>query len=254
VTATLGVKGVTLNFGGLIALNDVTFELEAGEIFGIIGPNGAGKTTLFDVITGVYRPRSGAVTLEGHDLGHWAPHLRTRAGIARSFQTVGLAPGLSARENILATIEALEDVNAPFPRRSRDAIRRAAADELLEFFQLTMHANAPVTDLPLGITKLLEMAKVFAGSPKVVLLDEPFAGIAPHEGRERVELLVKRRDLTGASVVIVEHHVPLLIETCKRIMVLDYGNIVAIGDPAGVMSSPEVRAAYLGAVVTEVEE
>jgi branched-chain amino acid transport system ATP-binding protein len=248
----LDVRAVELRFGGLVALGGASVSVEPGELHGIVGPNGAGKTTMFDVITGVYHPAKGSVLLEGVEITTWAPHRRTRAGLARSFQTVGLAPGLTARENVLATIEAIEKVKSVIaaPRAMRR--RRAEVDELLSFFGLEDVAETQVTELPLGTTKLLELAKVFAGKPKVVLLDEPFAGLSATEAHPRVELISRRRETTGAGVVVIEHDVPLLLEACDRLTVLDYGNVVAQGDPHAVMSSAEVRAAYMGEVVEEV--
>ena len=252
----LDVSDAMLAFGGLVALDGVDIRVGRDEIHGIIGPNGAGKTTAFDVITGVYRPDRGSVSLDGMDVTRWSPHRRTRAGLARSFQTVGLAPGLTARDNVIATIEALEKVWAPLPTPRASGRRRAEADELLAFFNLEEVADTQVTDLPLGTTKLLELAKVFAGSPKVVLLDEPFAGLSSGEAVSRVGLISERREQANCGVVIVEHDVPLLLESCNRITVLDAGQIVAAGEPHGVMSDPAVREAYMGEVVEEnvVEE
>jgi sulfate-transporting ATPase len=192
------------------------------------------------------------VWLDGVDITGWSSHRRTRAGLSRSFQTVGLAPGLTARDNVIATIEAIEKVKAVIapPRAMRR--RRAEAGELLAFFGLEDVADTQVTDLPLGTTKLLELAKVFAGKPKVVLLDEPFAGLTHSEAKPRVELIARRREETGAGVVIVEHDVPLLLEACERLTVLDYGTVVAQGESHSVMASAEVRAAYMGEVVEEV--
>jgi ABC-type branched-subunit amino acid transport system ATPase component len=250
--AILDVREATLTFGGLVALSEVNLLVTPGEIHGIIGPNGAGKTTMFDVITGVYRPKSGTVWLAGEDVTSWRSARRTHAGLGRSFQTVGLSPGLTARENVLATIEALEHAKAPFPRPSIAHRRRAEADELLDFFGLNDVADTQVTDLPLGTTKLLELAKVFAGSPKVVLLDEPFAGLTTNEAEPRVELIARRREVSNAGVVIVEHDVPLLVSVCDTLTVLDAGQVVASGKPDDVMSDASVREAYMGEVVTEV--
>jgi branched-chain amino acid transport system ATP-binding protein len=249
--AVLEVREATLAFGGLVALDSVNLQVKPQEIHGIIGPNGAGKTTAFDIITGVYRPSKGSVWLDGEDITRWSPHKRTRAGLGRSFQTVGLSPGLTARDNVLATIEAIERVRTPFPRRAASRHRRAEADELLRFFGLDDVAYTQVTDLPLGVTKLLEMAKVFAGRPKVVLLDEPFAGLTTEEATPRVELIAERRKLSNTGVVIVEHDVPLLLAVCDTLSVLDAGKVVAFGDPRQVMSDPEVREAYMGEVLEE---
>ncbi len=249
--AVLDVREVTLTFGGLVALDGVNLQVKPQEIHGIIGPNGAGKTSAFDIVTGVYRPSKGSVWFDGEDITRWSPHKRTRAGLGRSFQTVGLSPGLTARDNVLATIEAIERVRTPFPRRAASRNRRAEADELLRFFGLDDVAYTQVTDLPLGVTKLLEMAKVFAGRPKVVLLDEPFAGLTTEEATPRVELIAERRKLSNTGVVIVEHDVPLLLAVCDTLSVLDAGKVVAFGDPRQVMSDPEVREAYMGEVLEE---
>jgi ABC-type branched-subunit amino acid transport system ATPase component len=247
----LQAKQLTLRFGGFAALDAFSLDVQPEEIHGLIGPNGAGKTTSFDVITGVYRPHKGSVWLAGRDITRWRPQRRTRAGIGRSFQTVGLAPGLTSRGNVLATVEAVEKVWAPFPLPASARRRRAQADELLEFFGLDEVADTQVTDLPLGTTKLLELAKVFAGSPKVVLLDEPFAGLSTAEARERVRLISERRKHSRAGVVIVEHDVPLLLDLCDTLTVLDTGAVVVCGPPHEVMSDPAVREAYMGDVVEE---
>jgi ABC-type branched-subunit amino acid transport system ATPase component len=250
--SVLSVRSVTHTFGGLAALQDVSLEVQPGEIHGIIGPNGSGKTTLFDVITGVYQPREGSVVFKGQDVTHWAPHRRTKAGMRRTFQTVGLAPGLTARENVLATVEALEPFRISYPRRSRSAARRRQADELLEFFGMSEFADHAVTEMPLGTTKRLELAKVFSGEPQLVLLDEPFAGLSTYEATDRVRLLRLRCQALGAALVIVEHDVVLLLASCDQLSVLDYGNVIAHGSPNDVISQPNVREAYLGDLIEEV--
>ncbi len=242
----LEVRSATLAFGGLVALDGASLQVARQELHGIIGPNGAGKTTMFDVITGVYQPAKGSVWLNGQDVTRWAPHRRTRAGMGRSFQTVGLAPGLTARDNVLATVEALERVHVPFPRASATRRRRAEADELLAFFGLQEVAATQVTDLPLGTTKLLELAKVFAGHPAVVLLDEPFAGLTTDEAEPRVDLIVERSRQEGTGVVIIEHDVDLLMRSCDVLSVLEAGRVVAAGKPGEVMADAAVREAYLG--------
>lgn len=244
------VEGVTVQFGGLVALAHVDIEIAPGEVRGIIGPNGSGKTTLFNAITGVQRPNAGRLSFDGRDITKWPSHKRAHAGIGRSFQTVGLAPGLTARENVLATVEALARVKTPYPRRSRAVARRAQADELLAFFEIERYADQSVSELPLGITKMLEIAKVFAGEPRLVLLDEPFAGLNDREGADRVAMVLRRRELTGAAVVIVEHDVPLLVEACDGLTVLDQGKVVATGEPTAVITDRDVLVAYLGEVVT----
>jgi branched-chain amino acid transport system ATP-binding protein len=252
MTPVLEVQNVTLRFGGLVALNKVSFSVKPGEIVGVIGPNGAGKTTLFDVITGVYRPREGPIILGGERITSWRPYRRARAGLARSFQTVGLAGGLTGRENLLAAIEALDGVRVPYPRRRTAAERRRRANELLQHFGLEAEADRQANLLPFGTAKLLELAKVFAGTPRVVLLDEPFAGLSTPEALGRVELARQRGVDAGTALVIVEHDLPLMQETCARVLVLDYGNLIADGPPQEVMEKAEVKSAYLGETVQDV--
>lgn len=246
--AVLEVEQVTMAFGGLVALYEADLQVRGAEVHGIIGPNGAGKTTLFDVITGVYQPGRGSIRLAGERVTKWAPQRRTRAGMRRSFQTVGLAPGLTANDNVLATIEALDRVHVPFPRPSNTRRRRAEADELLAFFGLQGVARTQVTELPLGTAKLLELAKVFAGRPAVVLLDEPFAGLTTAEAEPRVELIAERSRQEGIGVVIIEHDVELLMRACHVLSVLEAGHVVSTGKPEKVMNDPVVRQAYLGDV------
>ncbi|MGY1773727.1 ABC transporter ATP-binding protein [Blastococcus sp. SYSU D00813] len=242
----LEVRDVVVRFGGLTAVDGLGFPLHPGEVLGVIGPNGAGKTTMIDVITGVCSPRSGTVRLGDRDVTSWAPHRRSHAGLSRSFQTVGLAPGLSARENVLGTLEALERVRSAFPRRAAVRRRHEEVDRLLAAFGLGDVADLSVTDMPLGTVKLVELAKVFAGEPRVVLLDEPFAGLSRAEARERAVLITGRAAETGAAVLIVEHDVPLLMDTVTTLLVLERGRRIALGPPQTVMSDPVVRAAYLG--------
>jgi ABC-type branched-subunit amino acid transport system ATPase component len=242
----LDVSDVVVRFGGLTAVDGLTFTLHPGEVLGVIGPNGAGKTTMVDVITGVCRPRSGSVRLGEQDVTGWAPHRRALAGLSRSFQTVGLAPGLSARENVLGALEALERVRSPFPRRAAVRRRQEEVDRLLDTFGLLDEADLSVTELPLGTVKRVELAKVFAGRPRVVLLDEPFAGLSRAEARDRASLITRQAADTGAAVLIVEHDVPLLMNTVHTLLVLEQGRRIALGPPGSVMSDPAVRAAYLG--------
>jgi branched-chain amino acid transport system ATP-binding protein len=247
--SVLEVRDIVVRFGGLTALDRVSFELAAGEVLGVIGPNGAGKTTMVDVVTGVRRPDEGVVHLGGEVVTGWSPHRRTHAGLARSWQTVGLAPGLSAHDNVLGTLEALARVRTPFPRRRAAEARREQVDELLQYFGLVDAAEQSIADLPLGTVKLVELAKVFAGEPKVVLLDEPFAGLSRGEAEERAQLILRRTALVGAAVVIVEHDVPLLMRTVGALLVLEQGRRLAFGSPDDVMADPLVRRAYLGDAV-----
>lgn len=244
----LEVQDVVVRFGGLTALDAVNFDLGEHEVLGVIGPNGAGKTTMVDVITGVLRPNEGTVRFSHQTITDWSPHRRRHEGLARSFQTVGLAPGLSARDNVLGSLEALARVRTPFPRRKAERRRRDDADDLLSYFGLSDVADHSIAALPLGTVKLVELAKVFAGQPSVVLLDEPFAGLSRGEAELRAKLINRRSVDTGAAVVIVEHDVPLLMRTVSMLLVLEHGRRIAFGRPEAVMSDQLVRDAYLGDV------
>jgi branched-chain amino acid transport system ATP-binding protein len=253
-TPVLSVEDVTIRFSGLVALDEVSIDVQPAHLHGIIGPNGAGKTTLFDAITGVYRARTGKVLLGGRDITKWSPHRRAHAGLARSFQTVGLAGGLTAEQNVLVTIEALDRVRSPYPLPGGTKRRRQQAKDTMNTFGLAAVADRLVSELPLGTTKLLELAKVFATNAQVVLLDEPFAGLSEGESLERVELMDQRRRETGVGVVIIEHDVPTLLNSCDALTVLDHGSVVADGIPHEVMASPEVRRAYMGDFVGQESE
>ena len=244
----LRAEGLSIQFGGVHALDSVDLTVGHGRMLGVIGPNGAGKTTLIDALTGFHSLAAGSIMLDGVDITRTSPHARRRAGLARSFQSVGLAPGLSVGDNILGTLEALEREWRVF-RSGRGARARAAqVSALAEIFGLVPYIDQPIAGLPLGTTKLVEMAKVFAGSPRCVLLDEPFAGLAQSEAEERAELLRQIRAETGVAVVVVEHDVPLLLRMVDELMVLDTGRLLAAGNPQEVLAMPRVREAYLGSL------
>lgn len=244
----LRAEGLSIQFGGVRALDEVDLTVDQGQMLGVIGPNGAGKTTLIDALTGFHALAGGSITLDGEDVTRTSPHERRRRGLARSFQSVGLAPGLSVGDNILGTLEALEKEWRVFRSRRGARERTARVEELAELFGLVPHIDQPIAGLPLGTTKLVEMAKVFAGSPRCVLLDEPFAGLAQSEAEERADLLRRIRSETGVAVVVVEHDVPLLLRMVDELMVLDTGRLLAVGDPEEVLAMPRVREAYLGSL------
>lgn len=244
----LRAEGLSIQFGGVQALDSVDISVGAGQMLGVIGPNGAGKTTLIDGLTGFHALAAGSILLDGIDVTRMSPHARRRRGLARSFQSVGLAPGLTVRDNVLGTIEALEREWRPFRSRSGSRARTAQVSELVEMFGLVEYVDLPVTGLPLGTTKLVELAKVFAGAPRCVLLDEPFAGLAHSEAEDRAELLREIRSDSGVAIVVVEHDVPLLLRMVDALMVLDTGRLLAVGEPEAVVAMPRVREAYLGSL------
>ncbi len=248
----LEVEGLQLQFGGVRALQDVSFEVHQGSICGLIGPNGAGKTTLFNCLSRLCNPDRGTVRFDGKPLLDVPAHAITGIGIGRTFQNVAFFESLSVLQNVMVGAHALG--KAGF-LASGLGIRRAAADdaaararalELLELVGLRGFAAAPVANLPFGLQKRMEIARALAGNPRLLLLDEPAAGLN-HEEVATLEALVRRvRDERGITVLLVEHHMGLVMAICDQIVVLDFGVKIAAGPPAQIRSDPAVLAAYLG--------
>jgi branched-chain amino acid transport system ATP-binding protein len=237
--ANLSVDSVSVRFGGLQALSAVTIDVPENEVTGLIGPNGAGKTTLFNVITGLQPPTGGSVALDGRDITNVKPHQRARLGISRTFQRLETFGTLSVRGNVLVAAEM---------RRgwSREKFKPGdLTDELIERIGLTSVANERVDRLPTGTQRLVEMARALATKPRVILLDEPSAGLNESETTELSELLIERA-ATGLAILLVEHDMGLVMSACHHIHVLDFGQIIAFGTPNEVQENPLVRAAYLG--------
>ncbi len=236
----LNIESVSVSFGGLQALSDVTIDVEPGMVTGLIGPNGAGKTTLFNVITGLQPPTSGLVSFDGQDISKLKPHKRARVGMARTFQRLEAFGSLSVRDNILVAAE----MRQGWSRESFDPSQ--VADELLERIKLGDVREERVDTLPTGTARLVELARALAAKPRLLLLDEPSSGLNEEETDEMSALLL---DLVGdgLAVLLVEHDMPFVMETCARIHVLDFGRIIATGTPHEIQGSDVVRAAYLGA-------
>jgi ABC-type branched-subunit amino acid transport system ATPase component/MFS family permease len=253
----LEVRGVSRRFGGLQALDDVSFDVRQGEILGFIGPNGAGKTTLFDVISGFTPTDSGTIRLtargRSHDITRNSPHIRSWVGLGRSFQDGRLFPGLVVAEAIAVALEqhvAVRDplasaLNLPFVERSEAAVRHRVA-ELIDLFGLGAYRDKFVRELSTGTRRVVDLACVFAQEPAVVLLDEPSSGIAQREAEALAPLLRRARDELGASLLVIEHDLPLLASISDRMIALDLGRIVVAGDPTDVIEHPAVVTAYLG--------
>ncbi|GEL19532.1 ABC transporter ATP-binding protein [Pseudonocardia asaccharolytica] len=253
----LEAAGVTMVFGGLTALKDVSFTLRDGEIIGLIGPNGAGKTTLFNCLTGLYAPSRGAVALRGTRLA-CDPARVTAAGVARTFQNIRLFPGMTATENVLVgrhvrmTQGPLSSLlHGPRFRRS-EAEAAERAEKLLAFVGLTRFADELARNLPYGDQRRLEIARALATEPSVLLLDEPTAGMNAQETQSTRQLILAIRDL-GVSVVVIEHDTKFIFTLCDRVLVLVQGELLVAGTPDEVRGDPRVVEAYLGAPPEEIE-
>lgn len=248
----LEATGMTRRFGGLVAVNDISFTVTRGEVFGLIGPNGAGKTTLFNLMTGMIRPTSGHLHYRGTDITALRPHQVAARGIARTFQNIRLFGNLSALENVMIAqhVHTRSGVIAgvlglpPAPAESRAT--RAKALELLDLVGMADRAETKAVNFAYGDQRRLEIARALALEPQVLLLDEPAAGMNPNEKQALSAFIRSVRERFDLTILLIEHHVPLVMGLCDRIAVLNFGKLIALGSPQAVRDDPAVIEAYLG--------
>lgn len=250
--ALLDVKNLTKNFGGLTAVGDVTMHLNEGELVGLIGPNGAGKTTLFNLLTGVYEPSEGSVTLDGTLLNGKKPYKIASLGLSRTFQNIRLFKDMTVLENVLVGMANQNKsyllssfLRLPKFYQSEDALRQKAM-ELLAIFDLDGDAETLAKNLPYGQQRRLEIVRALATQPKILFLDEPAAGMNPQETAELTQLIRKIKEEFNITIMLIEHDMSLVMEVTERIYVLEYGRLIAHGTPDEIKTNQRVIEAYLG--------
>jgi branched-chain amino acid transport system ATP-binding protein len=257
VARVMEIRDMGIRFGGLVALEAVDIDVPEWEIVGLIGPNGAGKTTLFNCVMGLYQPNTGTTTYRGRDISLLPTHRRVALGLGRTFQNIGLVRGLSVLENFMVAQHPRITYGAwgalvGLPRSFVEERRlKANAMDVLDFIGLSHLANSQLDGLPYGTLKLIEIGTVLATDPDLLLLDEPTSGMGPEEAHEFGERLLELRKTLNLTILMIEHHVPLVVGVCDYVYVLNFGKILAKGVPQEVQKHPDVIAAYLGGAPEE---
>ncbi len=248
----LCMDSVIMRFGGVTAVNDLSLKIPRGSITGIIGPNGAGKTTAFNIISGFYRPTEGSVSFEGKDITGMPPHEVCRAGMARTFQNIRLSQSMTALENVMVGCHVRRKcpwwtapLGLPFFYKEEQDIR-ARSEQLIRDLDLESYMDEQAGSLPYGAQRRLEIARALATQPKFLLLDEPAAGMNPQESMDLLHLILSLRDRFDLTILLIEHDMKVVMGVCQYIWVMEYGALIAQGDPEAIRNNPDVIKAYLG--------
>ncbi len=248
----LELNDISLRFGGVKALTKISFDVREHEVRAIIGPNGAGKSSMLNVINGIYRPQEGTISYRGKPLTKMAPTIAANMGISRTFQNIALFKGMSVLDNLMAgrylhTKANFVEVALQMPRARREEVaNRAAVEEIIEFLEIEHIRKTPVARLPYGLQKRVELGRALAAEPKILLLDEPMAGMNIEEKQDMCRFILDVNDHYGTTVVLIEHDMGVVMDISDRVVVLDYGKKIGDGTPDEVRNNPDVISAYLG--------